>query len=84
MVDAITNSCIYGMQNEGEPLYPTLHVPDIKGTESNHEISGTGGLSEINFSYNNITFHVYPVLKIANERSRGAVDVRLIEDESDI
>ncbi len=61
-----------------------LQVTDIPALRRNSEILDTADLSQVNFVYNNITFQVYPNPKITNERSSGAVDVRLREDESDI
>ena len=39
-----------------------------------------GDLSQVDFMYNDITFQVYPTLKITNERS-SATDMLPIEDD---
>jgi hypothetical protein len=49
-------------------ILPAFHEQDIG---NNRETYDSGNLSEVNLAYNNITFHVYPVLKITNERSGG-------------
>ncbi len=72
----VVGSCIGAKSSQ---ILQASHEQDIR---SNREIYDTGDLSEVNFAYNNITFHVYPVLKIANERSSGT-DVWLGEKESD-
>ena len=86
IANAITNSCINGMQYETEPLYHSSQVSDVNDGLSlvggNLEIFDTGDLSGVNLTYNNITFHVYPVLKIANERNSGT-NVWPREKESD-
>lgn len=49
-------------------ILQAFHEQDIR---SNRETYDSGNLSEVNLARNNITFHVYPVLKITNERSGG-------------
>ena len=49
-------------------ILQAFHEQDIR---SNRETYDSGNLSEVNLAHNNITFHVYPVLKITNERSGG-------------
>jgi hypothetical protein len=49
-------------------ILQAFHEQDIG---NNRETYDSGNLSEVNLAYNNITFHVYPVLKITNERSGG-------------
>lgn len=52
-------------------ILQAFHEQDIR---SNRETYDSGNLSEVNLAHNNITFHVYPVLKITNERSGGRGD----------
>jgi hypothetical protein len=60
----------------------TFQVAGIQGIESKNEIFDTRDLSEINLSYNNITFHVYPFPKITNEKNTSnEMDDWLIENE---
>src|ERR671918_601767 len=82
MIDAIANWCINEVPNDTESLSPVLPLPIIQDEESNHEIMDTRDLSQVDFVYNDITFQVYPTLKITNERS-SATDMLPIEDELD-
>jgi hypothetical protein len=70
------------MPNDTESSSQILQTSHEQDTGSNREIYDTGDLSGANLTYNNITFHVYPVLKIANEGSSGT-NVWLGEKESD-
>ena len=76
MVDAITNNCISEMQNDPGSSSQILQAYHEQGIGSNREIYDTGDLPEVNFTYNNITFHVHPVLKIANERSSSRCETK--------
>jgi hypothetical protein len=73
MMDAITNRCINEVPNDAESLSPMLPLPiiqeDLSPVAANDIILDTGDLSQVNFVYNDITFQVYPTLKITNERS---------------
>src|ERR671919_2174818 len=82
MIDAIANRCINEVPNNTESLSPVLQLPIIQDEESNHEIMDTRDLSQVDFVYNDITFQVYPTLKITNERS-SATDMLPIEDDLD-
>src|SRR5918994_1420074 len=82
MMDAITNRCINEVPNDTESLSPVLQLPIIQDEGSNHEIMDTRDLSQVDFVYNDITFQVYPTLKITNERS-SATDMLPIEDDLD-
>jgi hypothetical protein len=82
IIDAIANRCINEVPNDTEPLSPVLPLPIIQDEESNHEIMDTGDLSQVDFVYNDITFQVYPTLKITNERS-SRTDMLPSEDELD-
>ena len=81
VANAITNTCINEMPNDTESSSQILQASHEQDIGSNHETFDTGDLSGANLTYNNITFHVYPVLKIT-ERS-SAKDVWLREKESD-
>ena len=80
MIDAIANHCINEVPNDTKSLSPVLQLPIIQEEENNHEIMDTGDLSQVDFVYNDITFQVYPTLKITNERS-SATDMLPIEDD---
>ena len=82
IVDAITNTCINEMPNNTESSSQILQAPHEQDIGSNREIYDTGDLSGASLAYNNITFHVYPVLKITDERN-SAKDVWPREIESD-
>jgi hypothetical protein len=82
MIDAIANRCINEVPNDTESLSPVLPLPIIQDEGSNHEILDTGDMSKVDFVYNDITFQVYPTLKITNERS-SATDMLPIEDDLD-
>jgi hypothetical protein len=82
MIDAIANRCINEVVNDTESLSPVLPLPIIQDEGSNHEIMDTRDLSQVDFVYNDITFQVYPTLKITNERS-SATDMLPIEDDLD-
>ena len=82
IIDAIANHCINEVPNDTESLSPVLPLPIIQDEESNHEIMDTRDLSQVDFVYNDITFQVYPTLKITNERS-SATDMLPIEDDLD-
>src|ERR687891_746930 len=82
MMDAIANRCINEVPNDTESLSPVLQLPIIQDEGSNHEIMDTGDLSQVDFVYNDITFQVYPTLKITNERS-SATDMLPSEDDLD-
>ena len=82
IVDAITNTCINEMPNNTESSSQILQAPHEQDIGSNREIYDTGDLSGVSLAYNNITFHVYPVLKITDERN-SAKDVWPREIESD-
>ena len=73
IVNAITNNCINGMQNETEPLYHSPQVPGVKNGLSsvagNHKIFDTRSLSQVNFVYNNVTFQVCSNSKTIDEKS---------------
>ena len=68
IANAITNTCINEMPNNTESSSQMLQASHEQDIGSNREIFDTGDLSGANLTYNNITFHVYSVLKIANER----------------
>ena len=82
MIDAIANRCINEVPNDTESLSPVLQLPIIQDEGSNHEIMDTRDLSQVDFVYNDITFQVYPTLKITNERS-SRTDMLPSEDELD-
>lgn len=82
IANAITNTCINEMPNNTESSSQILQASHEQDKGSNLEIFDTGDLSGANLIYNNITFHVYPVLKIANERNSGT-NVWPREKESD-
>src|ERR687892_331224 len=82
MIDAIANRCINEVPNDAASLSPVLPLPIIQDEGSNYEILDTGDLSQVDFVYNDITFQVYPTLKITNERS-SATDMLPIEDDLD-
>ena len=82
MMRAIANRCINEVPNDTESLSPVLQLPIIQDEESNHEIMDTRDLSQVDFVYNDITFQVYPTLKIINERS-SATDMLPIKDDLD-
>jgi DNA-binding CsgD family transcriptional regulator len=82
MIDAIANRCINEVPNDTKSLSPVLQLPIIQDEGSNHEILDTGDLSQVDFVYNDITFQVYPTLKITNERS-SATDMLPSEYELD-
>lgn len=71
---AITNHCINQIpkiSNDTDTDTPgTFQVAGIQGIKSKNEVFDTRDLSEINLSYNIITFHVHPFLKITNEKIR--------------
>ena len=68
IVDSITNSCINGIPTaiDSAPRIPqVLGVNDgLSSVAGNHEIFDTRDLSQVNFVYNDVTFQVYPGLKI--------------------
>ncbi|MGH9978777.1 MAG: hypothetical protein ACRD8Z_23530, partial [Nitrososphaeraceae archaeon] len=68
MIDSIANRCINEMPNDTESLSPVLPLPiiqdDLSSVAGNDVILDTGELSHVNFVYNDITFQVYPNLKI--------------------
>ncbi|MPZ06789.1 MAG: hypothetical protein GEU26_10330 [Nitrososphaeraceae archaeon] len=88
IVNAITNDFINGMPTDIESAYHIPQVPNVNddlstaGGGANHEIFDTRDLSQVNFLYNDITFQVYPGLKITNERI-SKTNNRLREDESE-
>src|SRR5919106_5189049 len=82
MMDAIANRCIIEVPNDTKSLSPVLQLPIIQDEGSNHEILDTGDMSQVDFAYNDITFQIYPTLKITNERSSGT-DMLPSEDELD-
>jgi hypothetical protein len=74
-VNAITNYCIKGIQNDTESSPQILQVPDLNNSglssvADTHKIIDTSGLSQINLVYNNITFQVYPKSEFTNEQRR--------------
>jgi hypothetical protein len=86
IIDAITNNCINGMQNETESLYHSPQVLDandsISSVAGNHKIFDTRNLSQVNFVYNNVTFQLSSNSKITNEKSTcNETDDRLNENE---
>jgi hypothetical protein len=62
MIDAITNNCINGMQNETGPIYNSPQILDVNdglsSVADNHKIFDTRNMSQVNFVYNNVTFQV--------------------------
>ena len=82
MIDAIANRCINEVPNDTESLSPVLQLPIIQDEGSNHENMDTQDLCQVDFVYNDITFQVYPTLKILNDRS-SRTDILPIEDELD-
>src|ERR687892_800735 len=82
VMDAIANRCINEVPNDTKSLSPVLQLPIIQDEESNHEIMDTRDSSQVDFVYNDITFQVYPTLKITNERS-SSTDMLSIEDDLD-
>ena len=73
IVNAITNYCIKGIQNDTETSPQILQVPDLNNSglssvADTHKIIDTSGLSQINLVYNNITFQVYPKPEFTNEQ----------------
>ena len=88
MIDAITNNCINGMQNETEPLYHSPQVLDVNdglsSVAGDHKIYDTRNLSQVNFVYNNVTFQVCSNSKITKEKNTyNEMDDRLREKESE-
>ena len=73
IIDAITNNCINGMQNETEPLYHSPQVLEVNdglsSVAGNHKIFDTRSLSQINFVYNNVTFQVCSNSKTTDEKN---------------
>ena len=82
LVDTVTNRCINWMPNDKESPSQILPLPIIQDEGSNHEILDTRDMSQVDFVYNDITFQVYPTLKITNERS-SRTDMLPIEDDLD-
>jgi hypothetical protein len=71
-----------------EPLYHSPQVLDVNdGLSSiadNHKIFDTRNLSQVNFVYNNVRFHVCSISKITNEKSTyNEMDNGLRENESE-
>ena len=65
IANAITNTCINEMPNNTESSSQILQVPDVNddrlsSVEDTYKILDTRDLSQINLTYNNITFQVYP------------------------
>ena len=73
IVNAITNTCINEMPNNTESSSQILQVPDVNdnrlsSVEDTYKILDTRDLSQINLTYNNITFQVYPDSEFTNEQ----------------
>jgi hypothetical protein len=82
IMDAVTNNYINGIPTNAEPGSQILPLPVVQDGVSNQEILDTGDLSQFSFVYNDITFQVYPTLKLTNDRSSGK-DILQRQDELD-
>ncbi len=87
IIDAITNNCINGMQNETEPLYHSPQVLDVNDgrlspVRYTQKILDTRDLSQINLTYNNITFQICPDSGFTNEQ-RSETQTRPSKNELD-
>ena len=87
IVNAITNTCINEMPNNTESSSQILQVPDVNdnrlsSVEDTYKILDTRDLSQINLTYNNITFQVYPDSGFTNEQ-RSETQTRPSKNELD-
>ncbi len=87
IVNAITNTCINEMPNNIESSSQILQVPDVNdnrlsSVEDTYKILDTRDLSQINLTYNNITFQVYPDSGFTNEQ-RSETQTRPSKNELD-
>ena len=85
IANAITNTCINEMPNNTESSIQILQVPDddrLSSVEDTYEILDTRDLSQINLTYNNITFQVYPDSGFTNEQ-RSETQTRPSKNELD-
>ena len=87
IVNAITNTCINKMPNNTESSSQILQVPDVNddrlsSVEDTYKILDTRDLSQINLTYNNITYRVYPDSGFTNEQ-RSETQTRPSKNELD-
>ena len=72
IINAITNYCINEMQNDTGSSLKILQVPNLNNSRlpsvaDTHKIIDTIDLSQINLTYNNIIFQVYPDSEFTNK-----------------
>jgi hypothetical protein len=87
IANAITNTCINEMPNNTESSSQILQVPDVNddrlsAVQDTYKILDTRDLSQINLTYNNITFQVYPDSGFTNEQ-RSETQTRPSKNELD-
>jgi hypothetical protein len=87
IANAITNRCINEMPNNTESSSQILQVPDVNddrlsAVQDTYKILDARDLSQINLTYNNITFQVYPDSGFTNEQ-RSETQTRPSKNELD-